>query len=157
MLEQGLVTCEELVEKGVNKKRYAITELGEKALIEWIKVPLDMTKTKNADFGKLLFIGFLPKESQKTLIEAIIRSLEEEYKRLKTVKDSIDVEGERNSLMQYLLLDSEYKNRIQTLNEDNDISKNIEEISKFTMATLEYGIDIAEFNIKWFKKLKKRI
>lgn len=157
MLEQGLVTCEELVEKGVNKKRYAITELGEKALIEWIKVPLDMTKTKNADFGKLLFMGFLPKENQKRLIDAIILSLEEEYMRLKMVKDSIDVEEERASLHDYLLLDSEYRSRIQNLNEDQDISKSIKEVGKFTMATLDYGIDMTEFNIKWFKKLKKRI
>ena len=54
MLE--MVTFEELVEKGVNKKRYSITDIGQKTLIKWIRIPIDMSKTKNLDIGKLLFM-----------------------------------------------------------------------------------------------------
>ena len=60
-------------------------------------------------------------------------------------------------LEDYLLTDIEYQARIGTLNTGNDISENIREISRFTLATLDYGIDIAAFNIEWFKKLKERI
>ena len=46
--------------------------------------------------------------------------------------------------------------RIKNLNKKNNISENIKEISKFTLASLDYGIDAVDFNIRWFKKLKKK-
>ncbi len=157
LFELGMVTCEELVEKGVNKKRYSITDIGQETLMEWLKVPIDTSKTKNMDFGKILFMGYVPKENQKELIDKIILSLEEEYVSLKAVKDSINAEEERVEFEKYLLTDIEYKDRISSLNESNNISQNINEISKFTLATLDYGIDMAAFNIEWFKKLKENI
>lgn len=157
LFELGMVTCEELVEKGVNKKRYSITDIGQETLMEWLKVPIDTSKTKNMDFGKILFMGYVPKENQKELIDKIILSLEEEYVSLKAVKDSINAEKERAEFEKYLLTDIEYQGRISGLNESNNISQNINEISKFTLATLDYGIDMAAFNIAWFKKLKENI
>lgn len=157
LFELGMVTCEELVEKGVNKKRYSITDIGQETLMEWLKVPIDTSKTKNMDFGKILFMGYVPKENQKELIDKIIVSLEEEYVSLKAVKDSINAEKERAEFEKYLLTDIEYQDRISGLNESNNISQNINEISKFTLATLDYGIDMAAFNIAWFKKLKENI
>ena len=155
--ELKMVTYEELVEKGVNKKRYAITDTGQEALIEWIKIPVDTSKTKNLDFGKLLFMGYVSKNDQKKLIDKIILSLEREYTELKKLKESIVAEEEIASLENYLFTDIEYEERIRRLNKGNDISENIKEISKFTLATLEYGIDITAFNIEWFKKLKKKV
>ena len=155
--EMKMVTYEELVEKGVNKKRYAITDTGQEALIEWIKIPIDTSKTKNLDFGKLLFMGYVSKNDQKKLIDKIILSLEREYTELKKLKESIVAEEEIASIENYLFTDIEYEERIRRLNKGNDISENIKEISKFTLATLEYGIDITAFNIEWFKKLKKKV
>ena len=157
LLMSEMVTFEELVEKGVNKKRYAITDIGQKALIEWIRIPIDISKTKNLDIGKLLFMGYVSENEQKNLIDKIIHSLEEEYTALKKLRESIRVEDERTALKNYLLMDTEYQERIKNLNKGNDISESIKEISKFTVATLDYGIDITAFNIEWFKKLKKRI
>ncbi len=157
LFDLDMVKYEELVERGVNKKRYAITDLGQKTLIEWIKVPIDTSKTKNVDFGKLLFMGYISKSDQTILIDKIILSLEEQYKQLKNLKDSIDEQEERESLEKYLLGDMEYHERFKGLSEENDLSENIKEVSKFTLAMLDYGIDVAEFNIMWFKKLRKRI
>lgn len=157
LFELGMVTCDELVEKGVNKKRYSITDAGQESLMEWLRVPVDISKTKNMDFGKILFMGYIPKENQKELIDKVILSLEEEYVSLKAVKDSINAEEERLEFEKYLLTDIEYQDRISGLNESNNISQNINEISKFTLATLDYGIDMAAFNIAWFKKLKENI
>ena len=157
LLSLKMVTFEELVEKGVNKKRYAITDIGQKVLMEWIKIPIDISKTKNIDMGKLLFMGYIPKNEQKNLINKIILSLEEEYSELKNLKESINFENERLAIENYLLTDTEYQERIKNLNKKNNVSKNIKEISKFTLATLDYGIDVVDFNIKWFKKLKTKI
>ena len=157
LLSLKMVTFEELVEKGINKKRYAITDIGEKVLMEWIKIPIDISKTKNIDMGKLLFMGYIPKNEQKNLINKIILSLEEEYSELKNLTESINFENERLGIENYLLTDTEYQERIKNLNKKNNVSKNIKEISKFTLATLDYGIDVVDFNIKWFKKLKTKI
>ena len=157
LLSLKMVTFEELVEKGINKKRYAITDIGEKVLMEWIKIPIDISKTKNIDMGKLLFMGYIPKNEQKNLINKIILSLEEEYSELKNLKESINFENERLAIENYLLTDTEYQERIKNLNKKNNVSKNIKEISKFNLATLDYGIDVVDFNIKWFKKLKTKI
>ncbi|MEL3906078.1 MAG: PadR family transcriptional regulator [Treponema sp.] len=156
LLELNMVGFEELVEKGVNKKRYSITDIGQKALIDWIKVPLNTSKTKNMDFAKLLFMGYVPEESRKYLLDQIILSLEKEYAALKSIKGSITIEDERTALKNYLLTDKEYQKRIKALHKKN-ISESIEDISTFTMAALDYGIDVAAFNIEWFKKLKTRI
>lgn len=157
LFELEMVTFEELVEKGVNKKRYSITEAGQETLIEWIKIPINTSKTKNYDFGKLFFMGYVSKKDQKTLIDKIILSLEEEYEALKKLKESIDVEEESEEIKNYLLTDIEYKERIKNLDKGKELIENIREISKFTLATLDYGIDVTAFNIEWFKKLKKRI
>lgn len=157
LFELKMVTYEELVEKGVNKKRYAITDVGQEALIEWIKIPVDTSKTKNLDFGKLLFMGYVSKSDRKKLIDKIILSLESEYAELKKLKESIVAEEEIATLENYLFTDIEYEERIRRLNNGNDISENIKEISKFTLATLDYGIDMTVFNIEWFKKLKKKV
>ena len=157
LFELEMVTFEELVEKGVNKKRYSITETGREALIEWIKIPINTSKTKNYDFGKLFFMGYVSKKDQKTLIDKIIISMEEEYEALKKLKESIDVEEESEEIENYLLTDIEYKERIKNLDKGKELIENIKEISKFTLATLDYGIDVTAFNIEWFKKLKKRI
>ena len=157
LFELEMVTFEELVEKGVNKKRYSITETGREALIEWIKIPINTSKTKNYDFGKLFFMGYVSKKNQKTLIDKIIISMEEEYEALKKLKESIDVEEESEEIENYLLTDIEYKERIKNLDKGKELIENIREISKFTLATLDYGIDVTAFNIEWFKKLKKRI
>ena len=157
LFELEMVTFEELVEKGVNKKRYSITETGWEALIEWIKIPINTSKTKNYDFGKLFFMGYVSKKDQKTLIDKIILSLEEEYEALKKLKESIDADEESEEIENYLLTDMEYKDRIKNLDKGKELIENIKEISKFTLATLDYGIDVTSFNIEWFKKLKKRI
>ena len=157
LFELEMVTFEELVEKGVNKKRYSITETGQEALIEWIKIPINTSKTKNYDFGKLFFMGYVSKKDQKTLIDKIILSLEEEYEALKKLKESIDADEESEEIKNYLLTDIEYKERIKNLDKGKELIENIKEISKFTLATLDYGIDVTAFNIEWFKKLKKRI
>ena len=157
LFELEMVTFEELVEKGVNKKRYSITEAGQETLIEWIKIPINTSKTKNYDFGKLFFMGYVSKKDQKTLIDKIIISMEEEYEALKKLKESIDADEESEEIKNYLLTDIEYKERIKNLDKGKELIENIREISKFTLATLDYGIDVTAFNIEWFKKLKKKI
>lgn len=157
LFEMEMVTFEEVVENGVNKKRYAITEAGQTELLEWLKIPIDTSKTRNADLAKLLFMGYVSKKEQEILIDKIILSLEEEYRSLLQLRESIDIHGEQSQLEEYLNLDKQYRERMNSLYSKNKLSNKIKEISKFTLATLDYGIDTTEFNIEWFKKLRKKL
>ena len=157
LFEREMVTFEEVVENGVNKKRYAITEVGQAELLEWLKIPIDNSKTKNVDLAKLLFMGYVSKKEQEILIDKVILSLEEEYKSFLQLRESIDISAEQLQIEEYLNLDKQYQERMKSLYNENNLSNKIKEISKFTLAALDYGIDNMEFNIEWFKKLKKKL
>ena len=157
LFEMEMVTFEEVVENGVNKKRYAITEAGQKELLEWLKIPIDTSKTRNADLAKLLFMGYVSKKEREILIDKIILSLEEEYRSLLQLRESIDIHGEQSQLEEDLNRDKQYRERMNSLYNKSKLSNKIKEISKFTLATLDYGIDTTEFNIEWFKRLRKKL
>lgn len=157
LFEREMVTFEEVVENGVNKKRYAITEAGQKELLEWLKIPIDTSKTRNADLAKLLFMGYVSKKEREILIDKIILSLEEEYRSLLQLRESIDIDGEQSQLEEDLNRDKQYRERMNSLYNKSKLSNKIKEISKFTLATLDYGIDTTEFNIEWFKRLRKKL
>lgn len=157
LFEMEMVIFEEVVENGVNKKRYAITEVGQAELLEWLKIPIDNSKTKNVDLAKLLFMGYVSKKEQEILIDKVILSLEEEYRSFLQLRESIDISAEQLQIEEYLNLDKQYQERMKSLYNENNLSSKIKEISKFTLAALDYGIDNVEFNIEWFKKLKKKL
>ena len=157
LFEMEMVIFEEVVENGVNKKRYAITEVGQAELLEWLKIPIDNSKTKNVDLAKLLFMGYVSKKEQEILIDKVILSLEEEYKSFLQLRESIDISAEQLQIEEYLNLDKQYQERMKSLYNEKNLSNKIKEISKFTLAALDYGIDNMEFNIEWFKKLKKKL
>ena len=157
LFEMEMVIFEEVVENGVNKKRYAITEVGQAELLEWLKIPIDNSKTKNVDLAKLLFMGYVSKKEQEILIDKVILSLEEEYRSFLQLRESIDISAEQLQIEEYLNLDKQYQERMKSLYNEKNLSSKIKEISKFTLAALDYGIDNMEFNIEWFKKLKKKL
>ena len=72
--QQGAVTASEYVEKGKMKREYAITASGRILFLDWLKTPIDMTKNKNMDLGKFLFMGYLPKKDQIQMCAEIGRA-----------------------------------------------------------------------------------
>ena len=126
-------------------------------MLEWLKIPIDNSKTKNVDLAKLLFMGYVSKKEQEILIDKVILSLEEEYRLFLQLRESIDINAGQLQIEEYLNLDKQYQERMKSLYNENNLSNKIKEISKFTLAALDYGIDNMEFNIEWFKKLKKKL
>ena len=157
LFDLDMVTFEEVVENGVNKKRYAITELGQVELLEWLKIPIDNSKTRNIELAKIIFLGYSQREQQELMIDKVILSLEEEYESLLESKKSINITSELSQLESYLNKDEHYRERFLSLCKDEGIPEKIKEISKFSYATLDYGIELLKFNIKWFKKFKKNL
>ena len=91
------------------------------------------------------------------MIDKVILSLEEEYRSFLQLRESIDINAGQLQIEEYLNLDKQYQERMKSLYNENNLSNKIKEISKFTLAALDYGIDNMEFNIEWFKRLRKKL
>ena len=156
LLQSGYVTYDEVTENGRFKKRYAITKEGRQSLIQWIKVPIDMGKTKNMDLGKFLFMGLVSKEEQTYLIDKLIASLQEDYVTLQEIKERLMPELQKSEAVDYFREDTVYLNGICEIKNTSDIVQVVDDYSQFSLATLEYGIDLAAFNLAWFKNFKEK-
>ncbi len=130
---QDSIEFEEYVEKGKNKKLYSITEKGRTNFSEWIVTPMQTKKVKNIELSKLFFLGIAPKEERKKSILGYIAQLE-------TVKNVlISIKEELEHMKSEELFDTE--------------DKILKDVFIYQGYTLEYGIDSAEFEIEWYKKL----
>lgn len=156
LLASGYIIFDEVVENGRFKKRYAITKEGRQSLLEWIKVPIDMGKTKNMDLGKFLFMGLVSKEEQSFLIDKLILSLEEELESLQRMKESLIPDLQKSQAIDYFKKDTVYLKGICEIKDNPDIVQILDEYSQFSLATLEYGLDLAAFNLTWFKNYKDK-
>jgi len=153
-----MVTFSEYVEKGVNKKRYSITDVGREALMEWLQVPADMSEAKNQEIGKLLFMGVLPAEKRLPIIDAIIENLQIELAGVLAYEDFL-ISGIPESIeraVQEWQVDSEYLQGIINATQNPDALKSADEIARFEMYALQYKSAGLQFNIDWFKALRKR-
>lgn len=156
MVAEQLVTCSEFVEKGVNKKQYSITDAGRIYFMEWLKTPADMSKAKNMDLGKILFMGLVPERERITLLDEIIRMLEEELDGLLEIHSSIEQSKEMGEALAKLERDPEYCSGIQKATENMNMLENVKGISDYEIITLQYGLDSTRFQIEWFKRLRKK-
>lgn len=156
-LAAGLVTCEEYVENGVNKKQYSITDLGRQDFMTWLKTPLDMSRTKNMDLGKLLLMGLVPATERVALLDEILLQQNKELKELLLIQKRIEQSDGKKTFLEYMKSDTEYRLGIQNASGQADIAESCNEIVYFQNMTLQYGIDSAKFYIEWFSKLKSNI
>jgi len=147
LLAAGMVVYSEYVEKGLNKKRYSITDKGRQEFMEWLAVPADMTNFKNVELGKFLFMGLAPSEKRLDLIDGMIQKLETELSYLQGVWDSAQSGS----------YDAEYLDGVKNVTMNSDRGTSADEIERFQLYTLRYGIDSIQFDIKWFKALKKTV
>jgi len=146
LLDAGMVTFSEYVEKSVNKKQYSITAKGREELLQWLKVPANIAGAKNMELGKFLFMGMLPTEEHAALIDDMISKLEDELAELLAVQSAISQE-ETQKTMDGWKTDWEYYRYV---------AEKSDAIINYQLLTLQYGIDIAKFNIEWFKNLRRK-
>ncbi len=156
LLAEQLVVCSEFVEKSVNKKQYSITDAGREALMLWLKTPANMSKSKNIELGKLLFMGLVPTEERCVLIDEIILILEKELSELQMIQTNVQ-HKEKDQVIAYFKNDEDYFLGIQKATGITDVLDNVNTIGEFQAITLQFGIDSTEFQLNWFKKLRKKI
>ena len=155
--QQGAVTYSEYVEKGKMKKEYAITALGRILFLEWLKTPIDMSKNKNMDLGKFLFMGYLPKKEQLQMLDLTIEGLEVEVQEFEAVKDAIRFTEEQEKVKAYLEQNSHLATELIETSQAADLAESISQIGYFEIKTLEFGLDSARFQLDWFTKLRQQL
>ena len=155
--QQGAVTYSEYVEKGKMKKEYAITASGRILFLEWLKTPIDMSKNKNMDLGKFLFMGYLPKKEQLQMLDLTIEGLEVEVQEFEAVKDAIRFTEEQEKVKAYLEQNSHLATELIETSQAVDLTESISQIGYFEMKTLEFGLDSARFQLDWFSKLRQQL
>ncbi|MDT2522475.1 PadR family transcriptional regulator [Enterococcus raffinosus] len=149
LLSKNLITFEEQVEGGLNKKIYFITDAGKDYFQESISQPM-LYKEKNMELSKFFFMGFTDPVKRDEMLANYIQVLEEELASLERINASI---GLRYQFDDTVIQD--LKKRGGAI-EYMDL-ENIKSIAHFQYATLDLGIEKAKFEIEWFKKFRKRL
>ena len=155
--QQGAVTYSEYVEKGKMKKEYAITASGRILFLEWLKTPIDMSKNKNMDLGKFLFMGYLPKREKLQMLDLTIEGMEVEVQEFEAVKDAIRFTEEQEKVKAYLEQNSHLATELIETSQAADLAESISQIGYFEMKTLEFGLDSARFQLDLFTKLRQQL
>ena len=162
--EKGLVTLEEINEGKVVKKIFSITPEGRGRFMKWLNNPIEITKAKNKEFGRLLLLGFLTKEQQLANIESVIQDLKDEYNYLTAIEATFDPQiGECNdktvqsALATYFTEPTEYIEELFDFVETNDFLELARNISKFRFLTLKLGIAEVKFHLEWFECVRDEL
>ena len=159
LLAARMVTCAEYVEKGVNKKRYSITDKVRGELMEWLQTPADMAGSKNMELGKFLFMGLVPAEKRLGLIDGIIVNLEAELSGLRGLWDAVQAQGREGvgRALEEWAGDPEYLEGILNATRNRDALESASGIGTFQAYTLRYGVDNLQFNVDWFRALRETV
>ena len=151
----GQVLFHNFVEKGVNKNRYEITAAGRKSFLEWLNQPLDLTKAKNMELGRLLLLGFLPKADQLAAIEESIKEIRIKYDYLKAIEEVIKQDGSAiQNHLAYFQQNEAYCQGLLAAVEGDDLEEVMTNVDYFGKLTLKLGLDTMKFYLDWFEKLK---
>lgn len=150
LLEKNLINCKE----EDNKKIYYITARGREAFNNWILQPMDHTRAKNMELGKLFFLGLSDPAGRKGLILEYIKGLTEEHARLKILYETIasntdDIMKQGAKIVSGDRWNEEgIKKNVFT----DKLEDTISDVYKYQRATLQYGIEAIEFEIGWYSR-----
>lgn len=131
LLKKEMITFEERVEKGRNKKIYHITEKGIEEFFEWMLDEIDPRHIETLMLAKVYFLGLVEDDNDKrVVIDKILKAGDEYSERLFKTQSSID---------------------------SFDLTPEAWKIAKYSISTLDYAIGTYEFAISWLKKLRSEI
>ena len=151
----GLVLYHNFVEKGIHKNRYEITATGRKSFLEWLNQPLDLTKAKNMELGRLLLLGFLPKADQLAAIEESIREIQIKHNYLMDIEQVIKQNGSAvQNYLEYFQQNEDYSQGLLEAVKADDLEEVMTQVDYFGKLTLKFGLDTMKFYLDWFEKFK---
>jgi len=131
LLTKEMISFEERVDNGRNKKIYHINEKGIAAFFAWMMDDIDPKNIETLMLAKVYFMGFVEDDNDKrAIIDKILKAGEEHAAGLNEIKKTVD---------------------------NLDLPPEAWKIAKYSISTLEYGIGSYEFAITWLKKLRSEI
>ena len=99
------------------------------------------------------------KVKTKELLEAI-KIVENFISREKMGKESLKgicIEANKKELLDYYADNPDYAAALLRAGKSKNIAQSFSDIHKYEMLTAQHGADLAQFHIKWFKELQKKI
>jgi DNA-binding PadR family transcriptional regulator len=131
LLKHDMITYEEQVENGRNKKIYHIKETGKDKFYKWMQEEIPEKKLEVMILSKIYFLGLIEnKEDQVLILDKMIAKVSNIYNEMQT-----------------------YEKEINTL----AIPKKYEAVAKFQIRTLNYGVNSHLFALNWLKTLRDEI
>lgn len=131
LLSNDMITFEELVENGRNKKIYHINQKGIDEFFSWMASDADTKQIETQMLSKVFFLGLVKNnEDKKSIVDSLLKSALDYQKELLKIKQETD----------NVVLPDEYK-----------------DIGMYQFKTLSYGVGTFDFAIKWLKQIQKEI
>ncbi|MEX1376535.1 MAG: PadR family transcriptional regulator [Eubacteriales bacterium] len=131
LLDAEMISFEEKVENGRNKKIYNINKSGVDEFFRWMMDDADPRHIETVMLSKVYFMGLIEKDDDKIeIIDKILYAAQGYADQLTHAKSIFD---------------------------KMEISASDMRIAKYQFATLDYGIGAHDFAIGWLKKLKQDI
>lgn len=128
LVTNSYVTIEEVKEQGRTKKLYTITDAGRAYFEQWINTEFSIESNRNPELTKFYFMGFSKEELRKERLKKHIDNLRKAYECLCMVYE----EGKKEV-----------------------VAKENEDVFRYQLLTVRYGMDSAAFQIKWFENTMK--
>lgn len=130
LLTKKMISFEQRVENGRNKKIYHIQEKGIKEFFRWMMEDIDPKNIETLMLAKIYFLGLVEDDDKYKIIDNILIAVEEYASGLFEIKKFTD---------------------------DLDLTPKEMEVVKYQMKTLDYGIGTYEFAVSWLKKIRNEL
>lgn len=130
LIKNNYVVIEETIKNGRKKKIYNITSLGKEYFDQWINSDFSIETNRNSELTKFYFMGLSNENLREKRLKKHIENLKKAYNSLCVVYEEC---------------------------KKKTIPKGYEDIYKFQLYTIKYGMDSALFQLKWFEESMKEI
>ena len=158
LLEKGYITVSEYTESNIEKKKYSITPRGVAFYKEWVGTPINISKMKAMEAGKLLSLGMAPREKRVAFLQQYIDDLRSEYQKLSEIKRFRDQNREAVIAKNIEIICGE-KAVVKNLREVSGESYAEEVVSslyQYQIYFLEHGLRSIKADIRFYEGILKK-
>ncbi len=121
--KSNFVTSREFVDGGRSKKLYSITESGRQDFTNWLSSDIQISRLKEDSLVRIYFFGMLEPEFRHNIISNYLTSIDKAMNDLLALREQI---------------------------QQVDVPPEFQDIARYQIETLNYGIDHSHFMSDWF-------
>ncbi|MDK2787944.1 MAG: hypothetical protein PWP07_1169 [Epulopiscium sp.] len=115
-------------------------------------------KIKNMEEGKFFFLGMIPKQARMQSLKAYIESLEMEREKLLRIQEFIEISKDHAiyANVERISEDEQLSNRLLEVSGEKTLEQVVENIYKYQVYDLEYGLKRIQDDITFFKNILEK-